>query len=377
MIYLDCNSTTPIDPRVAEIVQKYLIEEFGNAGSRTHEYGNNAKVAVQKAREQIASVVQCKREEVIWTSGATESNNIALQGLIEYGNKNNKRHIISTTIEHKSILEPLKYLEKKGFEISLISPDETGKIKSCDILNELREDTLLISMMHINNETGVKQPIAQVAKDLLNSQVFFHIDAAQGFGKDIEALQNQRIDMISISGHKLYSPKGIGALIARRRGFDKVPLTPIVYGGGQERGLRSGTLPVHLIVGFGLSAQLALKENDKRDEYCQKIKDAALKAFSELDYKINGILNDTISSTLNISFSGLDSEAVMLSLKDLLAVSNGSACTSQNYAPSHVLKAMGFSDEECQESLRFSWSYLTEKPNWEAVALRIKDLFYS
>ncbi len=377
MIYLDCNSTTPIDPRVAEIVQKYLIEEFGNAGSRTHEYGNNAKVAVQKAREQIASVVQCKREEVIWTSGATESNNIALQGLIEYGNKNNKRHIISTTIEHKSILEPLKYLEKKGFEISLISPDETGKIKSCDILNELREDTLLISMMHINNETGVKQPIAQVAKDLLNSQVFFHIDAAQGFGKDIEALQNQRIDMISISGHKLYSPKGIGALIARRRGFDKVPLTPIVYGGGQERGLRSGTLPVHLIVGFGLSAQLALKENDKRDEYCQKIKDAALKAFSELDYKINGILNDTISSTLNISFSGLDSEAVMLSLKDLLAVSNGSACTSQNYAPSHVLKAMGYSDEECQESLRFSWSYLTEKPNWEAVALRIKDLFYS
>ncbi len=374
-IYLDCNATTPIEPRVAEIVKKYLIEEFGNAGSRTHKYGNIAKVAVQKAREQIASVVKSKREEVIFTSGATESNNIAIQGLVEYGLKNNKRHIISTSIEHKSILEPLKYLETKEFEITLVSPNKYGQINHNDILNELREDTLLISIMHVNNETGVIQPIAEIANKLKDKDIFLHIDAAQGFGKEIETLQNPRIDMISISGHKLYAPKGIGALITRRRGFNKVPLTPIVYGGGQERGLRAGTLPVHLIAGLGLSAELALKENKKRIKHCQTIKNAAIKAFSGLDYKINGNLNLTIANTLNISFVGLDSEAIMLILKDLVAISNGSACTSQNHEPSHVLKAMGYSDNETQEALRFSWSHLTPMSNWKEIVVRIKNLY--
>lgn len=373
--YLDCNATTPIEPRIIDIVKKYLLEDIGNAGSRTHEYGNIAKVAVQKARDQVALVVKCKREEVIWTSGATESNNIAIQGLVEHCIRNNKKHIISTTIEHKSVLEPLKQLEKEGFEITLVSPDIYGRINPQDILNELRYDTLLISLMQVNNETGVIQPIAEVAEGLKDSIAYFHVDAAQGFGKDIKALQNPRIDMISISGHKIYAPKGIGALITRRRDFLTPPLTPLVYGGGQERGLRAGTLPVHLIAGLGLSAELALKENSKRIEYCQKIKDDALKAFGELNIKINGDDKRTISNTLNISFIGLDSEAVMLSLKNLVAISNGSACTSHDYGVSHVLKAMNYSDEECQEALRFSWCHLTEKINWEEIGLRIKNLY--
>ena len=371
-LYLDCNATTPLSPEVGEIVSRYLFEDFGNAGSRTHNYGTRAKQAVQNARDQIASLVKAKREEVIFTSGATESNNIAILGLVDYARKNNLTHIITTEIEHKAILEPIMHLQTCGFEVTCLKPDQDGVIDAEDLKNALRDDTFLVSIMHVNNETGVIQPLDEFAAILEGHEAFFHTDAAQGFGKDILPLQNKRIDLISISGHKVYAPKGIGALITRRRGYNSVPLKPIMFGGGQERGIRSGTLPVHLIAGLGRAAELAEKKCETRNKYCQSIKEEALKYLLPLAPKVNG--KNTVSHTLNISFSGIDSEAVILVLKDLVAISNGSACTSQNYEPSHVLKAMGNSDSEAQEALRFSWCYMTPMPDWKEIAERIKGM---
>ena len=374
LIYLDCNATTPIDPEVKKVTYQYLSEDFGNSGSRTHDYGTKAKQAVQKGRDQIASVVMAKREEVIFTSGATESNNLAILGLIDYAKKNNLKHIITTQIEHKAVLEPCAHLQSMGFEVTYLRPDKNGIIEPNKLQIALRDDTFLVSIMHINNETGTIQPLGEYASILKGHNAFFHTDAAQGFGKEIKALQDKRIDLVSISGHKIYAPKGIGALITRRRGYESIPLVPLMFGGGQERGIRPGTLPVHLIVGLGKAAELAEKECEVRKKHCSKIKEAAFKAFSSLNYNINGDKKNTVPHTLNISFPGLDSEAVILLLKDLVAISNGSACTSQKYEPSHVLKSMGNSDAEAQEALRFSWCYMTEMPNWQEISDRITTL---
>lgn len=374
-IYLDCNATTPIEPQVLEEVIYYMDEEFGNAGSRTHEFGAKAKNAVQKTRKQIAEIAKASQEEVIFTSGATESNNMAILGLAAYGEKVNKKHIISTMIEHKSVLEPLEVLNKQGFKVSLIPPSSDGWIEPEAIIDSIQDDTLLISVMHVNNETGVIQPIQKIAGIIKDHPVFFHVDAAQGFGKDIEALQNRRIDSISVSSHKIYGPKGIGALIARKRGFERIPLSPLMFGGGQERGLRPGTLPVHLIVGLGLAAELALNEGGKRNATCREFRDKLLKAVEPLKPTINADLDHTLPNALNLSFPGLDSEAVIVALKDLIAISNGSACTSQSYEPSHVLKAMGLSDETVRGAIRISWCHMTDHPDWEEVVRRIKKLY--
>jgi cysteine desulfurase len=373
-IYLDCNATTPIDPEVEKIFLHYIHEEFGNAGSRTHEFGTRAKQAVQKARDQVAAVVKCQREEVIFTSGATESNNLALLGLREYGEKAGRKHIVATAIEHKAVLEPLEHLTANGFDVTLVRPGTDGAVKASAIAEVLRPDTLLVSVMHVNNETGVIQPLDGIAKALGKHEAFFHVDAAQGFGKRLPDLQNRRIDLIGISGHKIYAPKGIGALITRRRGYERAPLTPLAFGGGQERGLRPGTLPVALVVALGKAAELALRDAEKRNKYCASIKKEALDAFAKLGGITTGDLEKSVPSTLNIAFPGLDSEALMLALKDEVAISNGSACTSQNYTASHVLTAMGLSDDRVRGALRFSWCHLTPKVDWLAVVKAIKAI---
>ena len=373
-VYLDCNATTPIDPEVEKTFLFFIREEFGNAGSRTHEFGNRAKQAVQKARDQVAAVVKAQREGVVFTSGATESNNIAILGLREHGVKSGKRHIIATAIEHKAVLEPLEFLAGQGFAITLLRPDTGGAISAESVAAALRPDTLLVSIMHVNNETGIAQPISQVAQALAKHEAFLHVDAAQGFGKCITDLQNPRIDLISVSGHKLYAPKGIGALIMRRRAYELPPLKPLSYGGGQERGLRPGTLPVALIVALGKASEIALRDHAKRAAHCARIKEHALAAFQTLGGTVTGDQSKALPSTLNLCVPGLDSEAVMLVLKDIVAISNGSACTSQNYTASHVLTAMGLSEDHIKGALRLSWCHLTPDPPWEQIVERLQSL---
>jgi cysteine desulfurase len=373
-VYLDCNATTPTEPRVSAAVLRFLTEEFGNAGSRTHDFGLRAKQAVERAREQVARVVAAKRDEVIFTSGATESNNLAILGLREYGERSARPHIVSTAIEHKAVLEPLEYLEKKGFQVTLVRPERGGWVEPAKIADALRKDTLLVSVMQVNNETGVAQPISKICDLLADHPAFFHVDAAQGFGKEIDTLRNHRIDLASISGHKIYGPKGVGALVVRRRGFDRAPLTPLAYGGGQERGLRPGTLPVPQIVGLGLAAEIAVEDHSERAARCRAFRDSLISALQPLRPVINGDQSRTLPHVINLLFPGLDSEAVMLALKHVIAISNGSACTSQKYSPSHVLTAMGLGDDIVKGALRISWCHMTEQVNWEEVAAAVRKL---
>lgn len=373
-IYLDCNATAPLEPAVADLMIRYFTEEVGNAASRTHEYGLNAKKAVQSARQKIAEVVNSEAEEVIFTSGATESNNIAILGLAEFGEVTGKKHIISTAIEHKAVLEPLQQLQARGFEVTFIKPDHSGAVEAEAIKDALRDDTLLVSIMHANNETGILQPIFEIAKELAQHKCYFHVDAAQGFGKEIDALQSQRIDLISISSHKIYGPVGIGALVTRRRKYDRAPLKPLVFGGGQERGLRAGTLPTPLIVGFGLSAEMANRDHNKRREVCETVRQNAISALEKLNVKFHGDQSKALPHVLNFSVPGIDSEAVILALKDIAAISNGSACTSQKYSSSHVLENMGLDKEMIDGAIRISWSHLTPKVPWDAIVSRIQSI---
>lgn len=373
-VYLDCNATTPLDPQVREVLVRYLTDEFGNEGSRTHEYGARAKQAVQRARDQVGAVVGVKRDEVIFTSGATESNNLAILGLREAGHATGRKHLITTAIEHKAVLEPLEALERDGFEVTRLAVGTGGYVEPDALKAALRDDTLLVSIMQANNETGVLQPLKELASALDGHPAYLHTDAAQGFGKDLESLRDPRIDMISVSGHKVFAPKGVGALITRRRGYERVPLKPLLYGGGQERGLRPGTLPVALIVALGEAAELAVRDNSARLARCKAIRDVALGAFSGLNFKLTGEQTRVMPHVLNVSFRGLDSEALIVALKDLIAISNGSACTSASYTPSHVLKAMGMTDDEANACVRISWCHMTPDVDWAAVAERIRML---
>lgn len=373
-VYLDCNATAPIEPAVRDAVTQWLAEELGNAGSRTHEYGLRAKKAVQAARGQVAAVVDAAADEVIFTSGATESNNLAILGLAAHGGESERRHIVSTAIEHKAVLEPLEALEARGFSVTLVRPDANGVVTAEAIRAALRPDTLLVSVMHANNETGAIQPLLDIADALEGHEAFFHVDAAQGYGKDPAPLRSKRIDLISVSGHKIYGPVGVGALITRRRGFKRPPLTPLAFGGGQERGLRPGTLPVPLIVGLGVAAETALKDNEARRERCCDIRRQALAALEPLGIRMHSDPDHTLSHVLNFSVPGVDSEAVMVALKDVAAVSNGSACTSQSYTPSHVLEAMELPHEAVSGAIRVSWSHLTPDVDWPLLASRIAAL---
>lgn len=373
-VYLDCNATTPIEPAVLTEMLRVWAEEPSNAGSRTHEYGLRAKKAVQKAREQVASIVRATPDEALFTSGATESNNIAILGLERSGTQTGRRHIVSTAIEHKAVLEPLEQLKKRGFEVTLVCPGASGAVTADAVSQALRPDTLLVSVMQANNETGIRQPVAEIARLLADHDAYFHVDAAQGFGKDLEPLRNDRIDLIGISSHKIFGPVGVGCLIVRRRGFRKAPLEPIAFGGGQERGLRHGTLPVPLIVGFGLAAELAERNCAARRGRCLAIRAAALDALTPLGIDLHGDQAHVLPHVLNFSVEGVDAEALMVALKDLIAVSNGSACTSQSYKPSHVLQAMGLPETVVAGAVRVSWCHMTPDIDWPAVSERIAAL---
>jgi cysteine desulfurase len=373
-VYLDCNATTPVEPLVQAIIARHFGEEFGNAGSRTHEYGVRASKAVQIARDQVAAVVEAKPEEIIFTSGATEANNLAILGLADHGEKSGRRHIISTAIEHKAVLEPLQALAMRGFEVTLLKPDKSGAIEAAAIANALRPETLLVSVMQANNETGICQPLHEIENVLAGHEAFFHVDAAQGYGKELHPLRSERIDFISVSSHKIYGPVGVGALVAKRRGFRKPPLQPLMVGGGQERGLRPGTLPVPLIVGFGLAAEMAMSQNLQRRTRCETIRCDALTALTSLGITLHGDAEKALPHVLNFSIAGLDSEAIMVALKGVAAVSNGSACTSHSYQPSHVLRAMGLTDAQIAGAIRLSWSHLTPDPDWHTITSRLASL---
>ena len=372
--YLDCNATAPLEPSIQAAVSHWFCKEIGNAGSRTHAYGLAAKRAVQAAREQVASVVSAQEDEVLFTSGATESNNIAILGLAAHGKKEGRTHIVSTAIEHKAVLEPLEALEEQGFEVTLVRPDRWGVVMADSVEAVLRPNTLLVSIMQVNNETGVCQPVEEVASRLARHDAFLHVDAAQGFGKDLQPLRSPRIDLISVSSHKIYGPVGVGALVARRRGFKRIPLRPLTFGGGQEHGLRPGTIPVPLVVGLGLAAELARTNIRARLRRVEAIRQMALDALTPLDARFHSRPEQTLPHVLNLSVPGIDSEALILALKDLAAVSNGSACTSQSYKPSHVLEAMGLPEDAVAGAIRVSWCHMTPDVDWQGIAMRIQSL---
>lgn len=356
-VYLDFNASTPIDPRVLDVMVDVYKNKYGNADSRTHDYGENARKVVDNSRQQIANLLETKKDEIFFTSGATESDNIAILGLEKYANKTGKKHIVTTAIEHKAVLLPINHLESKGFEVSYIQPDVNGRIDAQKLLSEVRNDTLLVSVMHSNNETGVIQPVDEIGEELSKKDILFHIDAAQSCGKLVEELQNIKYNMLSASAHKMYGPQGVGLLVLRKKCYKSPPVSSIMFGGSQEHGLRPGTIPTALIAGFGKAAELALQEYKFKTQSYLKTKNEILQLLesSGVAYKINGDISHSMPNTLNVSFKGINSEALMLATKQYCSVSNGSACNSSSYNPSHVLTAMGLNIEDIESSIRLSW----------------------
>jgi len=300
-IYLDCNATTPLEPALSELLLRVTAEEYGNAGSRTHTFGARAKQIVERARDQVAAVVGARRDEVIFTSGATESNNLALLGLRDAAERQGGRHLITTGIEHKAVLEPLERLERAGFEVTRLAVGASGAVDPAALREALRPDTWLVSIMQVNNETGVRQPLAELARILDGHSAYLHTDAAQGFGKDLDTLRDPRLDLISISGHKLFAPKGIGTLVVRRRGYERPPLQPLMVGGGQERGLRPGTLPVALIAVLGAAAELAVRDHAERTAACRRLREQALDALMPLNPTLIGDQSRVMDHVLSLA----------------------------------------------------------------------------
>lgn len=373
-VYLDCAATSPMDPRVRQVLLRHLEHDLGNAGSRTHEFGRRARMAVEQARQQVAEVVEASRGEVIFTSGATESNNLAVLGLEEHGHSTGRLHIVTTAIEHASVLGPMEALEHRGFAITRVAPDSSGRMDAASIRKAVRPDTLLVSVMHVNNETGACQPIRAIAELLRSHEAFFHVDAAQGYGKEIDGLRSPRIDLISVSGHKIHGPQGIGALITRRRGRTRAPLLPLLHGGGQELGLRSGTLPVALIAAFGQAAELARTESQERNADWLAFRARLLAGLASLAPIVNGDLDHCLPNMINLSIPGMEAESVMEAWADLAAISNGAACSSHVYTCSHVLSAMNLSEERKAGAIRLSWCHMTPEPDWDGMVRTVRSM---
>lgn len=361
-VYLDYNASAPINSAVLEKMIYVYKNVIGNPDSRTHNYGATAREVVEKARKQVAELLAIDPTEVYFTSGATESNNIAIQGLYDYAQKTSKKHIITTAIEHKAVLETVKHMTKNGFDVDIVYPDSSGRVKADDILGRVKENTLLVSVMHVNNETGIIQPVYEIGEALQNKDILFHVDATQSCGKLVEELRLIKYNMLSFSAHKMGGPQGVGALILKKRSGKSLPVKSILFGGQQENGIRPGTVPVALVAGCGECCYLASKNHRKSNDHSKQIKEMIMKAIidSKLKYQIIGDNNYCINSTLNISFTGISSEALMLATKSFCGVSNGSACTSKSYSPSYVLKAMGLSDDAINNAIRISWGENTD-----------------
>lgn len=356
-VYLDYNASSPLDPRVLEVMIDVYKNYIGNSDSRTHDFGDRARGIVENSRKQVASLLGISAGEVFFTSGATESNNIAIQGLKFYAEESGKKHIITSTIEHKAVLETAKHLERNGFEVDYISPNESGRIDAKDLLSKVRQDTLLVTLMHVNNETGIIQPVDEIGNALAETNVLFHIDATQSCGKLVDEIRDLKYNMLSFSAHKLCGPQGIGCLVLRKKRYKLPPVRNIMFGGQQEHGIRPGTVPVALTAGCGKACELAHNEHVEAEKNNKKIRDLLLELLdnSGIKYIINGDPHYCINSTLNVSFEGVSSEALMIASKQYCSISNGSACTSNSYSPSYVLSSMGLSNDRIESSVRISW----------------------
>lgn len=372
-VYLDCCATTPLTPPVLEEVHRYLAIEYGNEGSRTHAYGAAARKRVSLAREEVAALAAARPDEVVFTSGATEANNLAILGLAEALEECGLRHVVTSSLEHKAVLEPIARLEERGFAVTRIDAAKSGLVDVDELLAAVTAQTGLVSLMHANNETGVIQRIDRVAEGLPDHS-FLHVDAAQGLGKEYKELAHPRIDLISGSAHKLHGPKGVGTLIVRRRGYRRPPLAPLMVGGGQERGLRPGTVPVHLVAGFGAAARAAFAEREERASRNRTFREETLAALQPLAPTVNGDSARTLPYVLNVSFPGIDAEAAILATKDLVAISSGSACNSGDYQRSHVLEAMGLDGPRVDGALRLSWCHMTPPVDWRRFVDRLQGI---
>ena len=363
-IYLDYASTTPVDPRVASKMMEFLTPEgeFGNPASRSHRFGWKADEAVEEARSHVANLVNCDPREIVWTSGATEADNLAIKGVARFY-KSKGNHIVTSKIEHKAVLDPCRQLEREGFEVTYLDPDDKGVISSNAVQSAIKDNTVLVSIMHINNELGTVNNIEKIGEVVRDRGIFFHVDAAQSTGKVEIDLEKIPVDLMSFSAHKTYGPKGIGALYVRRK--PRVRLEALIHGGGHERGMRSGTLATHQIVGMGEAFRLA--NNEMQDDLVKitKFHEKFLQKVREIDHVyINGDLDNKVPNILNISFNFVEGESLIMGLKDI-AVSSGSACTSASLEPSYVLRALGRKDELAHSSIRFSFGRFTTEDDVE------------
>jgi cysteine desulfurase len=371
-IYLDNNATTPVDPRVLEAMLPYFTEIFGNAASRNHRYGWEAEQAVEHAREQIAQGIGADAKEIIFTSGATESNNLALKGVAElYADKG--KHLITSVTEHKCVLDTCRYLEQKGHEVTYLPVSKEGLIRLDALEASIRPDTVLVSIMAANNEIGVLQPISEIGKVCTEHGVLFHTDAAQAFGKVPLSVDKMNIHLLSLSGHKFYGPKGVGALYVRRKN-PRVQLAPQMHGGGHERGLRSGTLAVPSIVGMGQAAEICFADRVQENARIEVLRNYLWEQIQKriAETSLNGSLEDRLANNLNLSFAFVEGESLLMGVHDTVALSSGSACTSASLEASHVLKALGLSEEQARSSIRFGISRFTTRAEIDRVVDKLE-----
>jgi cysteine desulfurase len=371
-IYFDYSATTPVDPRVVEKMMHCLSMDgnFGNPASRSHLFGWKAEEAVEEARQHVADLVNCDPREIVWTSGATESDNLALKGVAHFYQSKGK-HIITSKIEHKAVLDSCRQLEREGFEVTYLDPDQHGLVHPQAVADAIREDTILVSLMHVNNEIGVITDIKAIGEICRDRKVIFHVDAAQSAGKIPIDLQDLKVDLMSFSAHKAYGPKGIGALYVCRK--PRVRLEAQMHGGGHERGMRSGTLPTHQIVGMGEAFRIAREEMASENERLMALRDRFLKGLDGMEeVYVNGDLNHRVPGNLNVSFNFVEGESLIMALKDL-AVSSGSACTSASLEPSYVLRALGMDDELAHSSLRFSFGRFTTEEDVDTAVSKVRE----
>lgn len=369
-IYLDYSATTPVDPRVAQAMIPWLTEHFGNPASRSHGFGWEAEEAVENARADVAKLVNADPKEIIWTSGATESNNLAIKGAAQFY-KTKGKHLITLKTEHKAVLDTMRELERMGFEVTYLDPEPSGLLDLEKFKAALRPDTIVVSVMFVNNEIGVIQPIAEIGEICRSKGIIFHVDAAQATGKVVIDLEALKVDLMSFSAHKTYGPKGIGALYVRRK--PRVRLEAQMHGGGHERGLRSGTLATHQIVGMGEAFRIAREEMATESERIRMLRDRLLAGIKDMEeVYVNGDLDHRVPHNLNVSFNFVEGESLIMGIKEL-AVSSGSACTSASLEPSYVLRALGRNDELAHSSIRFTLGRFTTEADIDYTVALLKE----